>query len=108
MTIEQKVEYMKTMMSDTSLEDETAIVYLNLAKQKLINHIYPFDIKVDELDERYDYQQIELAIVLYNERGAEGEDEHDENGVKRRYRSEKSILASIPKYAGLPKWDVLK
>lgn len=103
MTIEQKVENMKTMMSDTSLEDEIAIVYLDLAKEKILNHIYPFDKRSEELESRYDYQQIELAIVLYNERGAEGEEEHYENGVKRRYRTEKSILASIPKYAGLPK-----
>lgn len=102
MTIEQKVEYMKTMMGDTSLEDETAIVYLNLAKQRIINHIYPFDNK-SEMPSRYDYQQIELAIALFNQRGVEGEDKHNENGVNRSYKSVEKILNSIPKYAGFPK-----
>ena len=103
MTNEQKVNYMKTMMNDTSLDDETAIVYLDLAKQKIINHIYPFDIKVDDIPERYDMQHIELAIVLFNRKGAEGEAKHDESGVYRIYEDEKKILASIPKFAGLPK-----
>ena len=102
MTSEQKVEYMKTMMGDTSLEDETAIVYLNLAEQRIINHIYPFDNQV-EMPSRYDYQQIELAIALYNQRGVEGESSHSENGVNRSYKSVEKILNSIPKYAGLPK-----
>lgn len=102
MTIEQKVEYMKTMMNDTSLNDETAIVYLNLAKQKIINHIYPFDNSV-EIPDKYDYQQIELAIVLFNQRGVEGESSHSENGVSRSYNSVEKILNSIPRYAGLPK-----
>jgi len=102
MTIEQKVEYMKTMMNDTSLNDETAIVYLNLAKERIINHIYPFDNCV-EIPDKYDYQQIELAIVLFNQRGVEGESSHSENGVSRSYNSVEKILNSIPRYAGLPK-----
>ena len=103
MTLEQKVEYMKTMMGDTSLEDEIVIVYLNLAKERIINHIYPFERKVEELDSKYDYQQIELAIALYNQRGVEGEKTHNENGVNRSYNSVEKILNSIPKYAGLPR-----
>lgn len=105
MTIEQKVENMKTMMGDdvVNVDDNTLIVYLNLAKQKLINHIYPFGNNVVELEERYDYQQIELAIALFNVRGVEGQETHNENGVNRKYRSAEAILKSIPKYAGLPK-----
>lgn len=103
MTIEQKVAYMKTMMDDTSLEDETAIVYLDLAKQKLLTHIYPFDDKVIEVPSKYDLQHIELAIALFNKRGGEGEEYHNESGVHRRYQTEAQILASIPKHAGLPK-----
>ena len=103
MTIEQKVNVMQTMMNDISLEEDVAIVYLDLAKQKLINHIYPFDLEQTELPSRYDMKQIELAIVLFNKRGAEGEEKHDENGVARIYENERKILASIPKCAGIPK-----
>ncbi len=102
MTLEQKVEYMKTMMGDTSLEDETAIVYLNLAKSKILTHRFPYGTDLKEVEEQYEYQQIELAIVLFNQRGVEGESSHNENGVNRSYKSEAKILASIPKFAGLP------
>jgi hypothetical protein len=103
MTIEQKVEKMKTMMSDTPIEDDTAIVYLDLAESRIKNHIYPFGSGSEEMPSRYDYQQIELAIVLFNESGVEGQETHNENGVNRKYRSVEAILKSIPKYAGLPK-----
>ena len=103
MTLEQKIDYMQKMMEDTPIDFGMAQIYLDLAQQKLINHIFPFRNDVVELNSKYDYDQIELAIVLYNKRGAEGEELHNENGVHRRYRSEAQILASIPKFAGLPK-----
>lgn len=105
MTIEQKVNSMKIMMGDDviDIDDETLVVYLNLAEKKLLTHIYPFDHNVSELPSRYDYEHVELAIALFNKRGAEGEEQHNENGVHRRYRAEAQILASIPKYAGVPK-----
>lgn len=39
-------------------------------------------------------KQIEIASYLYNKQGAEGETEHNENGVDRKYES-----ASIPESA---------
>jgi len=103
MEIEEKVEYMQKMMEDTAIDFDTAQIYLNFAKQKLINHIYPFRNDVVELESKYDFEQIELAIVLFNRKGGEGEEYHKENGVDRRFRTEAQILASIPKFAGLPK-----
>ena len=83
-------------------EDDVLMAYLNLAKDKLINHIYPYKHDVVELDKCYEMKQIELAIILYSQRGAEGEEHHNENGVNRRWKSEESFLASIPRHVGLP------
>lgn len=102
MTRDEKVEKMIAMMSDVSLDEETAIVYLDLAKERLLNHIYPFEREVEEVPCRYDYQHIELAIALYNLRGVEGQSSHNENGVNRSYRSVEEILKAIPKHAGFP------
>lgn len=82
--------------------DDLLMAYLNLAKDKLLNHIYPFEKDKVELESRYDTKQIELAIILFNKRGAEGEDTHNENGVNRKYISEEKFLASIPRKVGLP------
>ena len=108
MTTEQKLKNMKIMLTessndfDTAFNDDTLIAYLDYAKQKIINHIYPFKNDVSELSSKYDYDQIELAVVLFSKRGAEGEKSHSENNVSRTYRSETEILKSIPKYAGIP------
>jgi len=102
MTNDEKVEKMITMMNDIALDEETAIVYLDLAKEKLLNHIYPFERKTNEVPCRYDYQHIELAIALYNLQGVEGQSSHSENGVSRSYRSTEEILRAIPKHAGFP------
>lgn len=86
---------------DSEEEDDLLVAYLDLAKEKLLNHIYPFEKKL-ELDSRYDMKQIELAIILFNSRGAEGEEQHNENGVNRKYQSEEKFLASIPRHSGIP------
>ena len=104
MTIEQRIEQMKIMLGDdgVNIDDNVCQTYLDLAKNKILNHRYPYGTKLTEVEPQYEYQLIELAIVLYNERGVEGEETHSENGVSRKYRSEAKILSSIPKFAGLP------
>ena len=103
MTRDEKLSYMRIMGNiDESEQDNLLVTYLELSKQKLINHIYPYEKSVIELEPKYEMQQIELAIILYNKRGAEGEEHHNENGVNRRYKSEESFLASIPRKVGLP------
>jgi len=103
MTIEEKLNYMKIMGGLDSEDDDTLMVYLDLAKEELLNHIYPFGHEAVELEKRYDTKQIELALILFNQRGAEGEESHNENGVNRKYQSKEKFLASIPRKAGIPK-----
>lgn len=105
MTYEEKLDYMR-VMGGSDVADETDDVlraYLQLAEQKLLDHIYPFGRgKVVNIPNQYDTKQIELALILYSKRGAEGEDSHSENGVSRKYTSEEKFLASIPRKVGLP------
>ena len=56
-----------------------------------------------DVEGKYEYDLLELAIVLFNERGVEGQETHNENGVNRKWRSEQQILKSIPRMVGLPK-----
>ena len=84
---------------DDDVKDNVLELYLDLAKEKLLNHLYPYGHEQVELDKRYDLKQVELAIILWNKRGAEGENSHNENGVNRAYQSEEKFFASIPRYA---------
>lgn len=104
MTREERINAMKTMMGDDGLDiDENVCqTYLDLANSKILNHRYPFGTNLVEIEPQFEYDLIELAIVKYNLRGVEGQETHNENGVHRKYRTEAQILASIPKFAGLP------
>lgn len=104
MTLEQRIEQMKIMLGDDSedITDTECQAYLDLANQKILNHRYPYGTSLVEVEARFEYDLIELAIVKWNERGVEGQETHNENGVHRKYRTEAQILASIPKFAGIP------
>ena len=104
MTIEEKLNQMKVMLDISSDEEDSVLmVYLNLAQQKILNHRFPYGTTLVEIEQQYEYDQIELAIVLYNQRGAEGQVTHNENGVNRTWRTEHQILKGIPRMVGIPK-----
>ena len=102
MTLESRIDAIQTMLGE-DVEDNVLETYLNLAKQKILNHRFPFGTTLTDVEPRYEGDLLELTIVLYNERGAEGQETHTENGVARKWRSEQEILKSIPRMVGLPK-----
>ncbi|MEG2769284.1 MAG: phage head-tail connector protein [Oscillospiraceae bacterium] len=67
--------------------DALLLAYLDIAKQKILDKLYPFDSTVTVLPERYKLKQVEIAQYLYNKRGAEGETSHSENGISRSYEN---------------------
>lgn len=72
--------------------DDVLSAYLNLAGQKILGRLYPFDMPEDaEVPKRYQGLQCEIACYLLNKRGAEGQTSHSENGISRAYES-----ASVP------------
>ena len=91
MTIDEQVQKMKIMGNIEGEQDDLLMVYLDLAKQKLIEHIYPFRDDVVSLDKKYDTKQIELAIILYNKRGAEGEEHRDHRDPVFRRRQKRPL-----------------
>ena len=101
MTFEEKYEAFQKRLNeevDVSLFE----TYLHLANQKILNHRFPYGTELIEVEPRFEEELIELTIVLYNQRGAEGQSSHSENGITRHYRSVDEILKSIPRMAGLP------
>lgn len=102
MTLEQRKDAIQTMLGE-DVDDDVIEIYLQQAKQKILNHRFPYGTELTDVEARYESDLLELAIVLYNERGAEGQETHNENGVNRKWRSEQQILKSIPRMVGLPK-----
>lgn len=91
MSENEKVQLLVAMMDEKD-EDINHLVlqaYLRMAKQKILNRMYPYktDYTGMEVPERYDMTQINIAIYLLNKRGAEGQIQHIENGIHRNYGS---------------------
>ena len=86
MTLEQKRVMLNVLLGDTE-EDEVLDVYLELAKQKILNRMYPFAETYEgmEVPDKYEMAQLKIANYMLNKRGAEGQIQHIENGIHRNY-----------------------
>ena len=104
MSESQKLEQMKTLLQDSkvkcNLEDNVLVAFLNQAKAKILARRFPFS-HCEEIEKQYENLQVELAIVLYSQSGAEGQSSHNENGVNRSWRSVDEILNEITPMAGV-------
>lgn len=101
MTLEEKYNVFQRDLNE-EVDFDVFKDYLRFSTERILNHRYPFGTTLVEVEPKYENQQIELAIVLYNQRGAEGEKVHNENGINRSYRTIDEILKSIPRVAGIP------
>lgn len=94
MTPEQKLAALKVLIGDESESDAVLSVYLELAKDAILNQMYPYrtDYTGLEVPDRYTSVQLKVSCYLYLRAGSEGEIQHIENGIHRNYGS-----ADIPK-----------
>lgn len=76
-------------------DNATAETLLSMAEGKILQALYPFDQSKTEIPPRYDGKVIELATILFNKMGAEGETQHIEGDVSRTYTDEETLLSSI-------------
>lgn len=88
MTDAEKLTVLKSMLDpgDTT-SDDTANAYLAAAEKAVINIAYPFGNGTEIMPEKYDYEQIEIALYMLNKRGSEGEKLHIEAGTHRSFEA---------------------
>lgn len=80
------------------------LTLLSISAQKILDRLYPFDDTMTSIPSRYVSKQVEIAVWLYNKRGAEGQVAHSENGINRAYESADipdSLLAGITPKVGV-------
>lgn len=78
-------------------EDDLLLVFLDLAKQAILDRRYPYE-DVAVLPDRYTMRQVRIAEYLYHKQGAVGQTQHSENSVSRAYESSdipESMLSDI-------------
>lgn len=100
-----KLEQLKCLLGISGVEEDMLLsTLLVLAAQKILDRAYPYDPEVTEVPPRYAGKQLEIAVYLYNKRGAEGQTSHDENGIRRTYESAdvpESLMRGITPFVGV-------
>ena len=100
MTDAEKIAMVRTLADiGTDVADSVVSVYLQLACNKMLERLYPYDTakEASDIPSRYDVLQCELGSRLYLRKGGEGEINHEENGVNRTYGSvdDEDILSRL-------------
>lgn len=93
MDTQGKLAVIKTMLeipaSDTSLDADLS-VYLDMAKQEILNWMYinhpDRRETVTDVPARYEIVQVHAVVNGYSHKGAEGETVHNENGINRTFK----------------------
>lgn len=103
MTQDEKITQLKSLLSPDAPTDEELIALLQVTQGAILNRRYPFGTDIIEVPSRYDYLQLQMCVVLYNKKGAEGQTAHGENGISRTYETgdiPNSLLKQILPMAG--------
>ena len=106
MTDSEKLSLFRTMLGkDAEHATATELTsYLLIASNKILNRLYPYDDTKTIIPAKYDYLQCEIAVYLWNKRGAEGQMSHNENGISRSYESASvppSMLSDVVPHCGI-------
>lgn len=100
MNINEKTTLVQSLLgNDTEATSSLVQVYLAVAKNSVLNRLYPFGVPtaITDVPTQWEYAQCQLAQRYFLRRGAEGEIAHNENGVNRSYDSvnDEDILGAI-------------
>ena len=104
MTDAEKITMVQVLCeNDANATAETVPIYLVLACNAMLERLYPYDASktAEDIPERYDMIQCELAARYFLRRGGQGEINHEENGVNRQYGSvdDADILQRLTPFA---------
>ena len=90
--------------SDDDSKDVFLSFLLDLALNKILEKLYPFDNSKSTIPNRYQFKQIEIALYLYNKIGADWQTSHSENGISRSYENADipdSLMQGITPFVGV-------
>ena len=88
MTNEEKITRLAALISPDTADEALLATYITLSEGIVLNRRYPFGIPAGaKVPTQYEHIQLQIALELFAKRGAEGQTEHDENGIARKYES---------------------
>jgi len=99
-----KLALLKTLLGTVTETDEELSALLDLAGDKVLRKRYPFGVPEGAtVPSQYSILQVELAQYLYNKRGADYQESHNENGVSRTWTKESTMLRDVLPLCGSPR-----
>ena len=88
MTNEEKITSLAALISPDTADEVILSQLITLSEGIVLNRRYPFGPPVGaKVPPQYEHIQLQIALELFAKRGAEGQIEHDENGIARKYES---------------------
>ena len=88
MTNEEKITSLEALISPDTADKKILSQFILLSEGIVLNRRYPFGAPEGAtVPEQYEHIQLMIALELFAKRGAEGQTEHDENGIARKYES---------------------
>lgn len=88
MTNEQKIEKFKVLISPDSASDSLISFLLEQSEWIILNRRYPFGPPEGAtLSAMHEQIQLRVAVELFAKMGAEGQTEHAENGISRKWEA---------------------
>ena len=104
MTNELKIEKLKVLISPDTASDELLSYLLEQSEGIILNRRYPFGAPEGvTLSPLHEQIQMRIAIELFSKMGAEGQTEHAENGITRKWEAadvSPSLLRTIVPVCG--------
>lgn len=101
MTDVEKREALATLLAPDTDTDEILDAVISMAGDLILNKMYPFTFDIhSDVPTRYERLQVMLAAEIYNQRGAEGQIGHSENGISRTWGQNSRLLAQVMPYCG--------
>lgn len=88
MTNEEKITSLAVLISPDTADKDLLSELIVMAEGIVLNKRYPFGAPEGAtVPQQYEHIQLQIALELFSKRGAEGQTEHDENGINRSYES---------------------
>jgi hypothetical protein len=88
MTNEQKIEKLKVLIAPDTASDELLSYLLEQSEGIILNRRYPFGAPEGvTLSPLHEQIQMRIAVELFSKMGAEGQTEHAENGITRKWEA---------------------
>lgn len=104
MTNEVKIEKLKVLIAPDTASDELLLFLLEQSEGIILNRRYPFGAPEGiTLSAMHEQIQMRMAVELFSKMGAEGQTEHAENGITRKWEAgdvSPSLLRTIVPVCG--------